>query len=99
MGPEELNNAINSVLNGHSYYSNQTNRLISNCDDEIFLDTLDQKILYHISKGERMKNLPKHIPLSMATIERRKKKMKLLFEVSQGGDKELLDIAKGKGFI
>lgn len=100
MEPKVLEDAINSVLNGHAYYSERTNKLINHSNGgKIFLDTSDQKILYHLSKGERMKNLPKHVPLAMATIERRKKKLKMLFGIPDSNDKELLDEARIKGYI
>ncbi|WP_420319781.1 response regulator [Flagellimonas sp.] len=98
--PKVLEDAINSVLNGHTYYSDRINKLINYKNGaKIFLDTLDQKILYHLSKGERMKDLPKNVPLAMATIERRKKKLKMLFGIPDGNDKELLDEAREKGYI
>lgn len=97
--PNVLQDAINSVLSGHTYYSEQTNRLIGHNSDDFFLDSSDIKILYHLSKGTRMKNLPNYVPLAMATIERRKKKLKMLFGISDRGNRELLDIARAKGFI
>lgn len=100
MEPNVLKDAINSVLKGHTYYSKQTNRLIGvGNEDEIFLDTSDLKILYHLSKGELMKNLPKYVPLAIATIERRKKRLKMLLGIQDGSDKELLDIARLRGYI
>lgn len=60
---------------------------------------LDLKILYYISIGEKMKNLPQFIPLSMATIERRKKNLKILFNIEDESDRKLLAIAKDKGFL
>lgn len=98
--PEILFDAIRAVLSDNSYYSKRTNRILRKIShQDLFLDSLDVKILYHLSLGERMKNLPKHVPLSMSTIERRKKHLKLLFGVPEGSTKELLEIARAKGFI
>jgi two-component system response regulator NreC len=67
--------------------------------DDIYIDTYNRNILYHLSLGYKMKDLPKHIPLSLPTIERRKKELKTLLGVSQGGNMELLEVARRKGFI
>ncbi|WP_422083483.1 response regulator [Ulvibacterium sp.] len=98
--PAVFKDAINSVLKGQCYYSEQASRLIGdNQRDDLFLDASDRKILYHLSKGERMKDLPGYIPLAMATIERRKKNLKIRFGIPDGNTKQLLDIARAKGFI
>ena len=95
-----LEDLIHVVWSGHTYYSKRTNKLIGQGNQEnIFLDSSDQKILYLLSKGYRMKDLPIHVPLSMATIERRKKNLKVLFGIANGSTKELLEIARDKGFI
>jgi len=65
--PEVLLDVVSTVINGDTYYSKTVKKLISPCNGEkIFLDSADQKILYHLSKGERMKNLPKHVHLAIA---------------------------------
>lgn len=98
--PEVLEDAIRIILNGSTYYSLQTNRILKrNKYNDIFLDSSDLKILYYLSKGELMKNLPLYVPLSIATIERRKKRLKLLFNIPTGSDKELLDVTRAKGFL
>lgn len=98
--PGILFEAIRTVLSDNFFYSERTNRLLSRGrNQDIFIDSWDNKILYHLSLGEKMKELPKHIPLSMATIERRKKNLKMLFEIPDGNTKQLLEIARKKGFI
>lgn len=98
--PKELHDTINLVLIGQSFYSKDVSKLIDNSDHSFFLDSFDRKILYHLAKGERMKYLPNHIPISMATIERRKKRLKLLLLDELGGnDRELLQMARKKGYI
>jgi DNA-binding NarL/FixJ family response regulator len=98
--PDVLKDALNSVLKGYTYYSEKTNRIIGvTHKDEIFLDTSDLKIIYHLSIGELTKNLPKYVPLAIATIERRKKRLKMLFDIPNGGDKEIIEIAKLRGYI
>jgi hypothetical protein len=46
-----------------------------------------------------MKDLPNIIPLTIAGIERRKRKLKEAFNTQNDDDKELLEIARKKGFI
>lgn len=63
------------------------------------LDEWDRRILYELSRGTKMVNLPKVIPFSLATIERRKKRMKEDLGAEGDDDKELLNKAKQMGFI
>ena len=95
-----LKELIQVIWQGHTYYSERTNKLIGKgSHNRAFLDSSDQKILYLLSKGFLMKDLPKHVPLSMATIERRKKNLKIVFGIPDGTTNELLELAKIKGFI
>ena len=88
------------IWQGHTYYSERTNKLLGKGSySRAFLDSSDQKILYLLSKGFLMKDLPNQVPLSMATIERRKKNLKILFGIPDGTTNELLELAKIKGFI
>ena len=98
--PKVLVEAVQNVIDGRRYYTkNISNRLQGMDQDELFIDWLDRKILYYLSIGEKMKNLPEHIPLSMASIERRKRKIKLLLGVSDGNNRDLLERGKELGFI
>jgi len=95
-----LKELLHVIWQGHTYYSDRTNKLIGKGNyNQAFLDSANQKILYLLSKGYLMKDLPKHVPLSMATIERRKKNLKILFGIPDGTTNELLELAKQKGFI
>ncbi|GAA3657967.1 hypothetical protein [Flavivirga jejuensis] len=98
--PPFLVNTILNVLDNRTVFCEKVNKLISSKDNNYTeVTNLDQKILYYISIGEKMKNLPNHIPMSMSTIERRKKYLKLLFEVSNGTDRDLIYEAKERGYI
>ena len=46
-----------------------------------------------------MKDLPNILPLSKAGIEKRKRQLKHIFNVTSLEDKQLLTVAKEKGFI
>ncbi|MEP2239134.1 MAG: response regulator [Maribacter sp.] len=92
--------AVSRVLNNKTYYSERVNGLLSPTNfEDIYIDSYNRKILYHLSLGSKTKDLPNFIPLSLPTIERRKKQLKELFGVAEGGNMELLKIAKNKGFI
>lgn len=98
--PNILIDAVNTVIQNERYYSESVNKLLeANNFDDLHIDSLDRKILYYLSIGERMKNLPKYIPLSMATIERRKRNLKSLFDLMEDSDRKLLEVAKEKGFV
>jgi DNA-binding NarL/FixJ family response regulator len=98
--PENLFIAILNVLKNKTHYCQEIARLLRiNLHYDKHLDPIDWKILYYISIGEKMRNLPQFIPLSMPSIERRKKRMKILLGVSDGTDRELLVEAGDRGFI
>ena len=97
---EILISCVSSILNNGTYYSEKVSSLLSPNDfDEIYIDNLNRKILFHISLGFKMKELPNYIPLSLPTIERRKKELKNLLGVPNGGNRELIEVARNKGFI
>ncbi|MEX6626204.1 response regulator [Tenacibaculum salmonis] len=92
--------AINSVLNNIPFYSASILKLLrKEVSSNFLLDGMDRKILYELSIGSRMKDMPNYIPLSVASIEKRKYQLKKAFNVTEKGDRELILIAKEKGFI
>ena len=90
--------AFETTLQGNFFYSKTVqkikNKIIIN--DEL-LDETNKKIIYHLSKGVKTKNLPNYISLSLSAIEKRKNYIKQLFNVN--GDEQLLLKAKKRGFI
>jgi hypothetical protein len=56
-------------------------------------------MLYELSLGTRMKDLPNIVPLSIAGIEKRKRILKEVFDVEDQGDKALIMKARELGFI
>lgn len=100
ISPKELINSINSVLNGETYYSKTVITYFrKTVSSNIFLDPVDRKLLYELSIGTRMKDLPEILNLSIAAIEKRKRNLKIIFDVNANDDKELLDAARENGFI
>lgn len=96
----ELLKAIKEILSGEAYYSRIVVRLLrKNMSCQFVLDPTDREILYLLSKGLKMKDLPQKINLSLAGIERRKRHLKEAFNVERQRDGALIEVAKLKGFI
>lgn len=97
---QDLIRAITDVLQGSPFYSKTVTRLIrSHMSSQIVLDKIDREILYHLSLGAKMKDLPEVINLSLAGIERRKRHLRDVFDAPKKDDKVLIERAKEKGFV
>jgi len=97
---DELVFAIKTVLGGSPYYSKSVLELFrKQASIDYKIDKIDRQLLYEMSIGTKMKDLPSIIPMSMPGLERRKKQLKKLFEVKDNDDRELILKAKEKGFI
>jgi DNA-binding NarL/FixJ family response regulator len=98
--PKELIDTIYTVLNDPPYYSKTVVKLLrKQVANDFLLDNIDRRILYELSIGTRMKDLPDILPLSIAGIEKRKRHLKQVFNITTSDDKELLLVTKEKGFI
>jgi hypothetical protein len=67
--------------------------------NDLLLDKIDRRLLYELSIGTKTKDLPMMLPLSIAGVEKRKRNLKSIFDVSDLEDKELIAKAREKGFI
>lgn len=98
--PEELVTAIKMVIAEPPYYSKTVLKLLRNeISNDFILDDIDRKLLYELSIGTMMKDLPEILLLSLPAIEKRKRHLKEIFNAKSVNDKELLQKAKEKGFI
>ena len=96
----ELAEAFQHILVSPPYYtSTVTGFLKTISSSDIYLDDVNRKILHLISTGVKTKSLKEYIDLSMSAIEKRKKHLKLLFNVEDGKDETLLDEARKQGFL
>ena len=96
----DLVECMSRVLNEIPFYSKTVLKLIrSQISNTFTLDRIDRLLLHQISLGTRTKNLPEIVGLSKSGIESRKRKLKEVFCLEKGDDKDLLDMAKEKGFI
>jgi len=63
------------------------------------LDDIDRHLLYQISLGTRTIDLPQELPLEIAAIEIRKRRLKEIFDAVGKSDKVLIQNARKKGFL
>jgi len=96
----ELAEAFQHILYSPPYYSSTVSTFLNTTiTSDIYLDETNRKILHLLSQGVKTKTLKEHIDLSMSAIEKRKKHLKLLFDVEDGKDETLLKEARIKGFL
>ena len=100
LGPNELIKAIEFYSDDVPYYSKRILHLLKKVTTTDFsLDDIDRRILHELSKGAKMKELPDILYISLAAIEKRKRRLKELFDVLEGNDRDLFKTAEDKGFI
>ena len=96
----ELAEAFQHILSSPPYYSSTVNNFLNTTiTSDVYLDDINRKILHLLSQGVKTKTLKQHIDLSMSAIEKRKKHLKLIFDVEDGKDETLLKFAREKGFL
>lgn len=97
---KDIVESIKTVLNNETFYSKTVvDFLRSKVSSRFVLCDFDIQILSEISTGAKMKELVELIPLSKAAIEKRKRKLKLMFSIHDDSDKKLVLAAREKGFI
>ncbi|WP_346882346.1 response regulator [uncultured Algibacter sp.] len=95
-----LTEAINTVILEPPFYSKTIMQILrKQSANDFVVDKIDRKILYELSNGTKMNELPTILPLSIAALERRKRILKEVFNVVGKGDRELLILAQEKGFV
>ena len=98
--PEELVLAIKTVIKDPPYYSQTVIKLLrKQVTNDFTIDHTDRTLLYELSVGTKMKDLPDILHLSIAGVEKRKRVLKDIFNLKSVSDKELIAVAKEKGFI
>lgn len=96
----ELVEAIITVIKNPPHYSKTILQLLrKQVTNDFILDKIDRQLLYELSMGTKMGDLPNVIPLSIGGLERRKRQLKEAFNIAKMDDKTLVEIAKQKGFI
>jgi len=98
--PEELILAIKTVINDPPYYSQTVIKLLrKHIATDFTVDKTDRTLLHELSIGTKMKDLPSILHLSIAGVEKRKRQLKDIFNLRSESDKELIAVAREKGFI
>lgn len=100
IGFADLINCTKKVLLNQTYFSQTIIELLrKKASSHFVLDDYDISILSEMSNGARMKELVSIIPLSKAGIEKRKRALRQLFNLKNDSDREMVLIAREKGFI
>ncbi|WP_242202144.1 response regulator [Aestuariivivens insulae] len=98
--PEILTEAIETVIVDPPYYGKAVLKFLRKKSSKDFvIDRIDRRMLYELSRGTKMGEMPEILNLSIAAIERRKRILKEEFNVDGKGDRELLTAAEEAGFI
>ncbi|MGB5818434.1 MAG: histidine kinase [Saonia sp.] len=91
---------VKTVLAEPPYYTRTALKAIRMMmSNDFVLDDTDKKILYQLSVGTRTKDMVKHVSLSLAGIENRKRHLRVLFGIENGNDHALINEARTRGFI
>lgn len=96
----DLLQAVKLVIKDNPYYSSTLNKLLrKKISQNIIIDPIDTDILEELSNGSKMGELLKIIPLTRSGIEKRKRRLKSVFQTNSNSDRELVIKAREKGFI
>jgi DNA-binding NarL/FixJ family response regulator len=97
---DELLYGFDKVMKNEIYYSQSIQNMIDLAESEaIEIDVFDKQILFHISKGTKMTDIPQYIPISLEAIEKRKQNLKIVLNLKEDSDMELIREAKSKGLL
>jgi DNA-binding NarL/FixJ family response regulator len=97
---DELLFAFDKVMKNDKYYSQSVQKIINQSPHNLIeIDEFDKQILFHLSKGTDVEDMPQYIPISINAIEKRKVSLKELLKVKSGSDEDLLKEARSKGLF
>ncbi|MGK0446835.1 MAG: DNA-binding NarL/FixJ family response regulator [Polaribacter sp.] len=92
--------AFESLLSNNNMYSQTViNALRDKSQVKIVLDDLDKLILIELANGSKMKDLLQIIPLSKSAIDKRIRLLKQKFNIISNSNRDLVLVARAKGFI
>ncbi|MBF4517197.1 response regulator transcription factor [Flavobacterium sp. ANB] len=97
---DELLVAFDKVMKNDKYYSQSVQKMLNQSPhNSIEIDEFDKQILFHLSKGTPINEMPQYIPISLNAIEKRRSNLKELLKIKSGSDEELVKEAKSKGLF
>lgn len=95
-----LKEMLVKVMSGEPFYSKKALVAIrKRMANDIPLDEADKEILFQLSIGTKTKDMVKFIPLSLPSIENRKRHLKVLFDIERQNDQALINEARKRGFV
>lgn len=95
----DLIKSIKCVLNDKTYHCDSVSKLIESSQNDNIIDDYDRQILYHLANGVKTKDLYKLIPLSHRAIEVRKAKLRVLLNIKNSKNFNLIRAAKAMSYI
>lgn len=97
---DELLFAFDKVMRSDKYYSQSVQKMLNqSTHNSIEIDEFDKQILFHLSKGTLVEEMPQYIPISLTAIEKRRINLKELLKIKSGLDEDLVKEAKSKGLF
>ena len=98
---EDLKYAVKKIIDGAGYFSDSAlDNLMKRASNKRTIDDIDVKILYYMSIGIQSKDLGDKIEIiSQSAVEKRKLKIKGLFEIENYSDFAMVKEAKRRGLI
>ncbi len=91
---------LRKILDGERFYCGMVKQALWNIKNRgIYFDELNLEIIRLLAKGIKTKNIPKHLPLCISAIDKRKAQIKEIFDIEKGTDEDIIRVAKNNGFI
>jgi DNA-binding NarL/FixJ family response regulator len=98
--PHICSNSLISTLNNIPFYSASILQLIrKKLSSEIRLSKTEKILLYEIEKGTTIKELSDMLHMSVGAVEKRKRHLKDVFNITVSEDTALISAAKQIGFV
>ena len=97
---EELITCLKKVISTPPFYGSTISKILqSEAINSQIIDEIDRQILHQLSLGTKTKDIPQHVHLSLRAVEDRKRRLKDIMNVHQGGNRALLEKARKSGYI
>jgi DNA-binding NarL/FixJ family response regulator len=97
---QQMTLALTTILKNEKYYSDAVIVFLNMLQNErIYADVFDKEILRYLKKGVPADDVALYIPLSLAQVMDRVEKMKIVLEIPDADDKELLEKAISRGMM
>lgn len=97
---EELLRAFEFIMRGEIYNSKTVLEVTKEVSKtKILLDSYNQQIMQLLAQGMKARSIASKLGLSLSAIDKRKAQIKQYFDVSTGGDEDIIREAKKQGFI